>query len=516
MSLLKSGVAVGALTMVSRIFGFVRDILIARYLGAGLAADCFFVALKLPNFFRRLFAEGAFTAAFVPMLSRALTGPSGAVAATRLASQALSLMLPILLALTILAELAMPGVIWGLTGGFPDDPPEKAALAVHLTRITFPYLLLISLVSLLTGVANARGRFAAAAAAPIFLNLTLISAILLFHETPMMSAEALAFGVAIAGCVQLVWLIWNVRKIDIDVRLMIPRISPEMKQMLKAMLPIAIGAGAMQVNLLVDIVLATRYLPEGSLSYLFYADRLNQLPLGVVGIAIGTVLLPTLSSLFSKGEREAAATTLNRAVEGAIAMALPAAAALIVIGGPIIGVLFVGRAFTAADGTATAYALGAYATGLPAYVLIKVLTPVFFAKGDTKTPVKLSMIALVLNVILNLILMQFLAHVGLALATAISAWVNAGALMFVAFRRGEFRPDIRFFRTIAALVLSVGVMIAVLFSMARYTYLAEVPWQGPAAIMPLALLIAAGLLSYSAAVQAFRAYDLRSLLRRSS
>lgn len=459
MALMRSIATVGGFTMLSRITGFARDILIAGSLGAGMVADAFFVAFKIPNLFRRLFAEGAFAAAFVPLYTATLT-KEGTDEARLFANRAFTLLALVVAGLTALMMIAMPWAMMVFAPGF-GAVEGKRELATELARIAFPYLLFISLCSLLSGVLNALGRFAAAAATPILLNLALIAALLVltrFVETP---GHALAWGVAAAGVLQFVWLMIAARKLGMMPRLVRPTLSPRVKLLLVRIVPVAFGAGLYQINLLVDMMLAT-LVGEGAVSFLYYADRVNQLPLGVVGVAIGTALLPLLSREIAAGNGAAALHNQNRAIEFALLLTLPAMAGLMVLAGPIISVLFERGAFTAADSAATAAALVAFSVGLPAYVLIKVLSPGFFAREDTKTPVKIAAVALVSNIVLNLILMQILGHVGIALATALSACLNAGLLLIVLMKRGHHAFDARLkrraLRIVAATVLMAGVV----------------------------------------------------------
>ncbi len=312
MNLFRAIATVSGITMISRCLGFTRDIMIANVLGAGPLADIFFVAFKLPNLFRRLFAEGAFNAAFVPQFSGILQ-ESGRVQARDFAEQALAVLLWSLLIFVILIEIMMPWITFGFAPGFATIP-EKFNLAVLLSRITFPYLLFISLVSLMSGLLNSLGKFAAAAATPILLNICLIGAILWLVKFTSTPAHALAFGVVIAGAVQLFWLLFHVGKAGIKLRLLIPRFTPPVRTMLRRIVPAAVGAGVYQISLLVDTVVAS-LLPTGSISYLFFADRVNQLPMGMIGVAVGTALLPLLSRQLSAGDSAAAIQTQNRAID---------------------------------------------------------------------------------------------------------------------------------------------------------------------------------------------------------
>ncbi|MEE8306071.1 MAG: murein biosynthesis integral membrane protein MurJ, partial [Gammaproteobacteria bacterium] len=368
--LLRFVATIGGLTAISRVLGFARDILMTAFLGAGWVADCFVIAFKLPNFFRRLFAEGAFNAAFVPLFSEKLLGKGTddtlPAEAKQFAEETYSVLLLVLFAFVGLMEIFMPWVMLVLANGFSDQP-DKFALAVTLTRITFPYLMLISLVSLLGGVLNSLQKFAAVAATPILLNLSIIGGLLALHDILPTPAHALSVGVTLGGLVQFFWLAVALRRHGIALQLRKPTLTPGVKKLLVLMAPVALGAGAMQVNLLIDIIIAS-FLPEGSLSYLFYADRLNQLPIGIVGVAIGTAILPMLSRQLTDGHEADAAATLNRSIELALFFAVPAAVALMIIPGPLIAGLFERGAFDAADTAKTAAALMAYAAGLPAYV----------------------------------------------------------------------------------------------------------------------------------------------------
>ncbi|WND03744.1 murein biosynthesis integral membrane protein MurJ [Temperatibacter marinus] len=458
---------VGGLTLVSRLFGFVRDLLMARYLGAGMAADAFFIAFKLPNFFRRLFAEGAFSVAFIPMFSRILgkdiTEESQANARV-FAEKVLAVFLPILLLLLLIMELAMVPVMFGLTGGFEGNQ-EKFNLAVELGRYTFPYLVLVSLVTLWAGMLNAFGRFAAAAFAPVLLNISMIAAMLMAPETDVIVARYLAVGISVAGVLQLVLLMYAAKKNNLSLRLRLPRLSPDVKQLLILIGPAAVGAGAMQLNLLIDVFLAARYLPEGSVSWLFYADRLNQLPIGVIGVAVGTVLLPDIARRLGSGDETGALHQQNQALVFSMMLTIPAALALATIAQPLIASLFEREAFSSADSFQTSAALVAYALGLPAYVLTKVLAPGFYARGDTKTPVKFGIITLVVNTSANLLLIGPFGHVGLALGTAIAAWVNVLLLYGSLHLRGHFSlikgvrlKLVKFL--LSAVVMAYGLMVA--------------------------------------------------------
>ncbi len=513
MALVKSIVTIGGLTAVSRVLGFVRDVLVAAFLGAGFVADAFFVALRLPNLFRSLFAEGAFSAAFVPTYVTTLKNKDR-LAAWRFAREAGTFLGLVLFLFVVAGEAAMPWVIAWLAPGFVGS--ETFDLAVTFTRITFPYILLMSLTALLAGVLNSHDRFAAAAAAPIFLNVCMIGALLLLGPMMPTYGHALAWGLLLAGVVQFAWLYAHCASMGDWFSFTLPRPSAEVRTMLRRAGPVAFGAGVYQVNVLVGTILAS-LLPIGSVSYLFYADRLAQLPFGVIAIAVSTALLPTLTRQLSGGETEAAKDSLNRALEFAFLLMLPATAALIVISDPIIGVLFERGQFGRAEVKATAPALAAYAVGLPALLVIKALSSAFFARGDTSTPVKAALVAAIANVALSILLMQVLAHVGIALASSIAVCLNAGILCVILYRRGHLVIDRRlrnrFPRTVLA---TVGMVLALVGA-----EVALAPWLTSASFMQrilgLMALVAAGSIAYGVLVHvlgAARLSEVRGILKQ--
>jgi putative peptidoglycan lipid II flippase len=478
---------VGGLTMLSRVTGFARDILTAAILGAGPVADAFFVALKLPNFFRRLFAEGAFTVSFVPMFSAELQR-NGRRAAQDFAEEALAVMVTVLLPFVSAMVAAMPWLMHALAPGFGDEP-EKFALAVDFARMTFPYLLLVSLVALLGGVLNSLDRFGPFAAAPIAFNLTLIAALLVAREAGMPAGLIMSQAVTVAGIVQLVWLAASCRAAGIGLRLRLPRLTPDVKKLMVLMVPGAIGTGVMQINLFINIVLAS-LLPSGAVSFLYYADRLNQLPLGVIGIAIGTALLPVLSRHVAASNHDAVRHFLSRALEFSLMLGLPAAVALLIAAQPIIHVLFERGAFGPHETAATAQALAAYAIGIPAFVIVKVLSAAFFARQDTGTPVRVAIAVTLTNAGLGLALIEPLGHVGIALATGITAWMNAVLLGWLLHRRGNFQIDDRLCRRAPRLAAAGLVMGLAL----QGTASALAPWlDGPMVVRTTALAALVGI-----------------------
>ena len=438
MKLIKPFLTISGFTFISKILGFIRDILIAAFVGAGVIADVFFVAFKLPNFFRRIFAEGAFSAAFIPIFSLILK-KEGKSKALRFGSEVLSLLFFVLFIVIIIFEFLMPLFVYFLAPGFAHDP-VKLDLLIELSRITFPYLFFISLVSLYTGVLNSFNRFAAGAAAPIFLNLTFIVFIFCFEEIFKTKGHMLSWAVFFAGLVQLIFLIFAIFKNDLQIFFVRPKYSNYIKKLFKLIIPGAIGAGVIQINLLIDVILAS-FLNTGSISYLYYAERINQLPIALIGVALGTALLPTLSKQISKNEKGKALYTQNRAVEFCLILAIPASIAIFIIAEPIIGSFFERGEFTVNDKILSAKALQAFAVGVPAYVLVKILAPIFFSRQDTATPMKIAIFCVFINFLFNIILMQFYQHVGIAIATAIASWLNCLLLFYILLKSKEFVFD---------------------------------------------------------------------------
>ncbi|MDD3445823.1 MAG: murein biosynthesis integral membrane protein MurJ [Zavarzinia sp.] len=513
MALMRSVATIGGYTMMSRVLGFVRDTLFAAILGASMSADAFMVAFRLPNFLRALFAEGAFNAAFVPLYSRILSGPEGEKRAARFAGEIASLLTIALLSVVTLFMVFMPQAMHVLAPGFSEDP-VKFALAVDLTRLAFPYLAYISLVSLQGAILNAHHKFAAPAATPIMMNLVLIAGLLIpFRYLDVAHTQSIA--VTVAGIAQFLWLAWHMQRNGFALRLHRPRLGPEVRRFFKLLGPAVIGAGIYQVNVLIDMVLAS-LLPEGTVSYLFYADRLNQLPLAVIGIAISTALLPLLSRQLAEGRRELAVETQNRALEGALLLTLPAAAALACLPETIIGVLFQRGAFTAQDTVETARALGILGLGLPAFTASKVFTPAFHAREDTTTPVRLAFIALLINLVVALSLMWSLQQAGLALASTVAAWCNTAQLMFILHKRGYFSPDARLLGRALRLLAATAVMAAALLGLEwqlRPFFERDLLWRAGALF---ALIVAGGTVYLVAALAtgAVERADLKRLLRR--
>ena len=515
MSLARAIATVGSFTLLSRVVGFVRDIVLSAVLGSGAVADAFFVAFKLPNFFRRLFAEGAFSAAFVPLFARELQG-QGREAALAFARQAQAALLLVLIPFTLLLIPGMPWVLSLLAPGMRDDPPTFA-MAVEFGRITFPYLLFISLASLYGGVLNSIDRFAHVAATPVLLNLALIAAVL--GLTPFLpnSGYAASIGVAIAGLLQWLWLLIACRRDGVGMKLVRPRWTERVARLVKLATPVAIGGGAQQISVMLDVVWAS-LLPVGTISALYYADRIAQLPLGVVGIAVGTALLPLLAKELRAGNAAAAMANQNRAIEFGLLFSLPAALALWLLADPIIRILFERGRFGPEDTWRTAGALAAFAVGLPAFVLVKALTPGFFAREDTRTPLYIAVVAIVANIALNLYFLYGtdLAHVGIALATSLSGWLNAAMLAGILLQRHHWVPDRRLISRGLRVALATLGMGAALWG--ALIWLAA-PLSRPDIVggLALAATCVAGGLAYAllgGALGVVRLSELRYVMRR--
>ncbi len=524
MGLYRSFATVGGLTLISRILGFVRDILIAAVLGTGLVADAFFVAFRLPNLFRRLFAEGAFNSAFVPLFAKTLEG-EGKPAAKRFAEDALAGLTYVLLLFSAVAIGGMPWLMLALAPGYADDP-LKFDLSVLFARIAFPYLLCMSLMALYAGVLSALGNYAAASAAQILLNVVLTIAIGLAYylglsRTPD-AGLVLAIAVTVAGVVQLVMIARDAARSGMVLRPRWPVYTPSLQRLVQLGVPALIAGGVTQINIVVGTSIAS--LQDGAVSYLYYADRLYQLPLGIVGIAVGVVLLPDVARQLKAGNLAAVAESQNRSTEFALLLTLPAAVALAIIPGPIISVLFERGAFTAADTVPTAMALAAFAVGLPAFVLARVLSPAYFAREDTKTPMVYATINMVINVLLSVALFfvfksyGWMPHVGIAIATTTAGWINALQLWWTLRQRGDFVADTRFARTLPMIILSSALMGAVLYAAqgALAPYLAASHGLG-VRVGALMALVGAGLLSYAAFVFGtgiFTIAELKGLRRK--
>jgi putative peptidoglycan lipid II flippase len=486
---------VGGITLLSRVTGFLRDILLAAILGAGPVADAFFVALRLPNHFRAIFAEGAFNAAFIPAYAR-IRGSAGPEPVRLFSDRVFTLLLLTQLLLLAVALLFTPGVIDLLAPGFGNDP-ERFALAVELTRITFPYLLLISLVTLYGGILNALDRFAAAAAAPILLNLSMMMTLALAAFFPT-AGHAAAWGVLIAGILEFLLVAGDAARQGVLPRLAWPRIDAEVLLFLKRFGPATIGSAGTQIALFADTIIAS-FLAAGALSALYYADRLNQLPIGVIGIAVGTVLLPEMSRRITAGDETGAQYSQNRAIELTLLLSVPCLVAFVIVPEPIMRGLFSRGAFSAADAHAAALTLMAYAIGLLPFVLLRSVTVTFLSRGDTTTPVKALFVSVAVNVALKILLMNRYAQVGLALATSAGVWINLLLLVWFASRQRLLVIDARL-RQSAVKLAGAGLALALALFVCRHPVAALFATHRLHNELTLLVLIVVGAAVYGGAV----------------
>ncbi len=515
MTLGRAIAVVGGFSMLSRLLGFARDMAMARVLGAGPIADAFFIAFKLPNFFRRLFAEGAFAAAFVPLFS-AERIRGGVAEAAAFAREAQAALLAVLLPFAALTILAMPIVIGLIAPGLRSSP-QTIAWAIDFGRVAFPYLVFISLVSLYSGALNGLERFGHAAATQMLLNIVLLVA--LFTLSPILPnpGYALAIGVFIAGIVQWLWLLEACRRAGLSMVPRWPTLSPRIRRMLTLVVPAAIGASAFQINAMLDVVWSS-YLPNGAISVLYYADRINQLPLGVVGIAIGTSLLPLLSRQLRDGSTEAAMANQNRAIEFGLLFSLPAAAAFGVAAVPIMATLFEGGEFGPAESARAAAALVAFAAGLPAFIMVKALATGFYAREDTRTPLLIALASIAFNAALNVIYLwgTDLEHVGVALASSLSGWLNALLLAWVLVRRKHLVADARLMSRswrmlVAALAMGLGLWLALRYAGGVFATPGVIRWLALAALCIGGAVLYGGI---GVALGIIRLSEIRAILRR--
>ncbi|MEZ6188112.1 MAG: murein biosynthesis integral membrane protein MurJ [Planctomycetota bacterium] len=467
MSLVRKFFSVGSATLASRVLGFAREALIGAALGAGPVADAFYAAFGFPNLFRRLFAEGALNAAFVPLFAKEVEG-GGLEAARDFAEQVLAMLTAVLLALSALAMLCMPALVATVVAPRFADTPDKFALTVDMTRIMFPYLLCMSLVALFSGVLNSLRRYFLAAIVPVLLNVILVAVTgyaLVRGVDPERTGYLMSWGVFVSGFAQLGLLVAGLRRAGLGFALRRPRLTPQVQRLLVLMAPAVVTGGVVQINIMVGRIIASGQ--DGAIALLNYADRINQLPLGVIGIAIGVVLLPELSRALKAGDDAEAAHLQNRSLEFALGLTLPAAVGFMTLPGPLVNVLYERGAFDAETARLTVQALVAFASGLPAYVLLKVIQPAFFAREDMQTPLWFSIVAVVVNVTVSLALFPRYGHVAIAAATAVSAWVNVVLLGAVLWRRGHFRPSARTLRRVALIVLASAVMGAGVLAVQR-------------------------------------------------
>lgn len=516
MSLYRNFFSVGSMTLLSRLLGFVRDMLMASVLGTGLAADAFFAAFRFPNLFRRLFAEGAFNAAFIPLFSGALE-TMGEEEARQLAARIISWLIAFLLVLTVIAEIFMPYLLIPFVPGFRDDP-EKFALTVYLTRICFPYLACMSLMAAYGGILNGLNRFLEAAFAPVLLNVVLVvmmGALVLFAvREPVDAAVWISIGTLLGGIAQLALVWWAVRRTGFLPRFKFPKFDKDVRRFWWLALPAIATGGITQINIFIGTIIASG--AASAISYLYYADRLYQLPLGIIGIAVGVVLLPELSRHLKGGRFEEARRAMDNSLLVAMLLSMPAAAGLIALAEPMIRVLFERGAFGPDATAATAAALTAFSFGLPAFVLIKLLQPGFFARENTRTPTYFAGVSVAVNIAISLALFPQYQHLGIAVATSVSAWVNALLLAYTLMRRGHFTLTARQMRQQMLILLISGIMGVGL-------WLGAMVWAGnlasdaslPAQALTLAGLVVAGIVMYFVLIHFSRVQNLKALFKKS-
>ncbi|MEW4461124.1 murein biosynthesis integral membrane protein MurJ [Roseibium algicola] len=513
MSLVRNFATVGSATLLSRLLGFVRDVLLAAVVGAGPVADAFVVAFRLPNLFRRLFAEGAFNSAFIPLFGRTVE-EEGNAGAKRFAGEIGAALLFCLLVLTAFAQIFMPLVVWALAPGFVEDP-TKYDLTVLMSRIAFPYLIFMSMLAFIGGILNTYQRFAAAAFAPVMLNVVMsavLGAVLyLGIKDDTALGVILAIGVTVGGIVQLIVVLIDLKRLGFKIPVFRPRYTKSAKRLLMLGIPGVVAGGVTQINIAVGQIIAS--MQEGANALLYFADRLYQLPLGVIGIAIGVVLLPSLTRQLRAGQMGAYQHSLNRALEFSLVLTLPAAVALAVIPQEIVSVLFQRVRFDAAAVEGTAAALTAFAFGLPAFVLNKVFSPGYFAREDTKTPMIFAVVGMVVNVGFSIALFPMLQHVGIALATTLAGWVNTGLLIIVLWRRGHFQPDFKLLRRLSLVVLASLLMgVAVHFAAIYMASWLSAPWLAVRA-GSLVLLVLVGMVTFAVFTQLSGGSDLVGMLK---
>ncbi|MFG6565786.1 murein biosynthesis integral membrane protein MurJ [Sulfitobacter sp. 1A13421] len=500
---------VGVWTLLSRVLGFLREVLLLSLIGPGPVMDAFVAAFRLPNMFRRFFAEGAFNAAFVPMFAKKLEGEEGAETFARDAFNGLAL---VVLALTALGMIFMPGLVWLTAEGFVGDP--RFDMTVAFGRIAFPYILCMSLSALFSGILNATGRFAVAAAAPVLLNIFVIAAMTFAALTGGEVALWLIWSIPVAGVAQLA-LTWRAAaQAGFPLRPSRPRWSPDMRAMIVIALPAALASGVMQINLVVGQLVASQY--DKAVSWLFAADRLYQLPLGVVGIAVGIVLLPDLSRRLRAGDDAGAQTALSRAAEISLALTIPSSVALIVIPFALVTVLFERGASGVDDTAAIATAVMVYGLGLPSFVLQKILQPVYFAREDTRRPFHFAVIAMVVNAALAIGLAPFIGWIAPAVATTLAGWAMFACLAIGARRFGDaVKFDARFHKRIWRILIASAAMGGALWlGNAALQPMLGLPWWRGLALVLLLVIAALSYFGIGQLIGAFRLSEFKSAMRR--
>ncbi|MEM1376903.1 MAG: murein biosynthesis integral membrane protein MurJ [Pseudomonadota bacterium] len=485
MSLIRKFASVGGATSASRVLGFVREAMIAATLGAGPVADAFYAAFRFPNLFRRLFAEGAFNSAFVPLFAKEVES-GGKEEAAKFAGDVVSVLAGILVVLTVAAMTFMPFLVSTIIAPGFSDTPEKFKLTSDLARIMFPYLAAMSVVAMLSGILNSFRSYFLAALVPVLLNVVMIAA-LAFSSVMALPAEEtgmfLAVAVVLSGILQVGVLIFGLRKIGFSFRPRRPSLSPKVKRLLVLAAPAALTGGIVQINIVVGQIIASQQ--DSAISWLQFADRIYQLPLGIVGIAIGVVLLPELSRALSANNQDEVRSLQNKSLEFGMVLTLPAAAALFIIPTHVVAVLYERGAFTAETTEATAAALAAFAVGLPSFVLIKVLQPAFFAREDMRTPMWFSLVSLIVNAVGSIILFRYIGHVGIAYATSLAGWVNALLLGVALYQRSAMRIATSTLKRVALVAVATAIMSGALVG---YLHLADAQFASSGILVRLPLL----------------------------
>lgn len=513
MKLLKAMATIASFTMLSRIAGMVRDMLMAAFLGAGPLADAFFVALKLPNFFRRVAGEGAFSVSFIPLYSKTMQ-IDGDEEAAKFAGQIFSIMGIVLSIFCLIVMVGMPWIIHVIAPGFQYGT-ERYDLAVTLTRLTFPYLLLMSLTALFGGMLNTHHKFAPFAAAPIIFNLTLIFAILVAAGLFPTAAHAMAVGVTLSGILQLIMMIYFIRRHHILFHVQKPAFTEKSRKLFKLMGPGILSAGVFQINLFVDMMLAS-LLPAGAISYLYYADRLNQLPLSMVGIAVGTALLPMLSKSLASDNAAESKDLFNRSLEFCFFVAIPAAVALLIVPYQMVATLFEHGKFSTQDTLQTSYVLMGYGIGLPAYVASKIFMTAFWAHQDTMTPVKISIITTLTNVMLSLLLIGLMGVAGIALATGLVGWLQ----VYLLNRKLKGNPAMEFddrLRIVFPKIAICSCLMAITLSIFSYVFEPYFTGALPIKILALLALLGAGSITYAVTIHVtgvLKIHDIKKYLKK--
>ncbi|QHI95380.1 murein biosynthesis integral membrane protein MurJ [Aristophania vespae] len=513
--MLRNLLTVGGWTMLSRLLGLVRDQLLAIFLGAGPLQDAYQIAFRLPNMFRRLLGEGAFNAAFLPLFA-ARYEQKGASNALKFAGQALTCLLTLLVIFATICEIFMPWVISFIAPGFKHGSSERFMLAVSLTRVTMPYMVFICAAALIAGILNARRHFGAAAAAYVTFNIVGISAIIFGAYVTHNVALSSAWGITISGVVQLGALCWAAKKFNLLPHFAFPHFTPDIKILFKRMIPGLVGSGVTQLNLAIDTIIGT-LLPTGSISWLYFADRVNQLPLGVLGSALGTTLLPLLTKHVVANDKTGMQASINKAFDYALILILPASFGLIALAPLIMGGLFGYGHFTQKDIIYSAQSLQAFAIGLPAFVLIKLLAPAFFAQGDTATPVKIGFVTLALNLILNLLLYRPLAHIGPPLASALAGFTNLVIMGIILWRKDILLLTIYNIKRVGKISAACIIMAVTIHLTYKFTLSGALTWSPVPRIFSLFILIIGGAIFYGVLLIGFKLLnlkDIKAILKR--